>query len=62
LPFLNNEDLDQIGVKLAGHRKKLLIAAAALRGIAPPTKDDEKSTDGESVSTDSEVHFVIFHF
>ena len=34
LPELTNEDLRDIGVSLVGHRRKLLVAIAALRSVA----------------------------
>ena len=37
LPELTADDLKEMGVAAVGHRRKLLVAIAALRGDPPPS-------------------------
>src|ERR1700756_3177134 len=44
LPGLTSEDLKDLGVTVVGHRRKLLMAAAALRGGGPASAAPGKAT------------------
>lgn len=50
---LNAEDLDQLGIKLVGHRKKLLLASLALRGGAPSSSVSTSAPSSSSSTASS---------
>src|ERR1700758_4864495 len=50
LPGLTGEDLKDLGVTVVGHRRKLLIAAAALRGGVPSPAAPDKPAEAHAAA------------
>src|SRR6478735_8866400 len=61
LPRLTVEDLNDLGVTMVGHRRRLLDAIAALNDEAPVTVVEPMSRDA-SVSADAERRQVTVMF